>query len=456
MIFAKNLAAAESLFDALSTAVAAAGAFDFAAPEWLADPTNPTPAADQYALGAVGYFALTGRLPAPDGSLPDRLRGRTERPPPVQEANPDVPAELAAVIDLMLNPNPAGRFPGLGDVQALLAELVPDPPPPVEPEPIEPESVVPESAEPDPLFLSQLVPIRPGSSSTWPARDSGATKPPERDNSEASVAFDLPDPVIERPTASSRPAKPAEVPEPVASVETPRGAALKTRRSPTAEPAAEAAPPVKPAAPSPGSKLLGGFDANMALPPLPELPCAALPSIPTPVQWQTAETEPLPPAAPAEEPPAAEAAGWKRVRRKLLFWQAVQDQVQVSVFGPPTVAPGQTVRITVVLHPPGSADSVRTLARAFDRDAEPLGTGYLTRETARGDDLAVHLAVANAGVARSLISFPWQGRPHRLGFELHVPWECLAGPAPALVSVGRDDTRIGRAEFRLDVLPRKS
>jgi hypothetical protein len=40
-------------------------------------------------------------------------------------------------------------------------------------------------------------------------------------------------------------------------------------------------------------------------------------------------------------------------------------------------------------------------------------------------------------------------------FDLHVPWESPGGQAPGLVSVGRENVRIGKAEFRLHIQPRK-
>src|SRR5207302_1688661 len=83
-------------FDTLAAARAAAEVLDYAAPELVADPTRPTPAADQFALGAVGYFALTGRPPFPGPTLTDRLLAREAGPPaPVPVVNPDVPAALA-------------------------------------------------------------------------------------------------------------------------------------------------------------------------------------------------------------------------------------------------------------------------------------------------------------------------------------------------------------------------
>ena len=64
--------------------------------------------------------------------------------------------------------------------------------------------------------------------------------------------------------------------------------------------------------------------------------------------------------------------------------------------------------------------------------------------------------MTNGGVAKSLLRLDWHGQPHRLAFDLHVPWESPGGPAPGLVSVGRDNVRIGKVEFRLRILPRQA
>ena len=78
----------------------------------------------------------------------------------------------------------------------------------------------------------------------------------------------------------------------------------------------------------------------------------------------------------------------------------------------------------------------------------------MNREITR-ENVAVHFSVANAGVAKSTLNFVWRGQPHRLVFELHVPWEAPGGPAPGVVSVGIDNVRIGKVEFRLQLAPRK-
>ena len=184
-------------------------------------------------------------------------------------------------------------------------------------------------------------------------------------------------------------------------------------------------------------------------------------SAPTPVQWHTAEEsddgpDPSQPEQGRPNDKSVDSVLWKKVKRNLLFRQTATDTVRVSVFGPAAVAPGRSVKLAVYLHTPDAGASVRTLSRAFQHDAELIGAGYLAREVARESELAVHMSVANAGVAKTLFRCEWRGQPLRIGFDLHVPWESPEGDAPGLVSVGLNNVRIGKIEFRLNVLPRKA
>ncbi len=156
---------------------------------------------------------------------------------------------------------------------------------------------------------------------------------------------------------------------------------------------------------------------------------------------------------PVEQPSAKRSLLGKL--KRLLFWGKPQDEIQVSVFGPPSVVPGQTVRMMVNLHRPEMADNVRTLARAIQNDAELLGTGNVAVDVTRDTEVAVHLTVTGAGVSKSLMTFIWRGQPRRLLFELHVPWEASAGPAVGIVSVGYNNIRVAKTEISLTVLPRK-
>jgi serine/threonine-protein kinase len=62
------------------------------------------PRADLYSLGVVAYQLLTGRLPYEANSLSElALKQQREPPPPVDEINPRVPAELADAVALALS-----------------------------------------------------------------------------------------------------------------------------------------------------------------------------------------------------------------------------------------------------------------------------------------------------------------------------------------------------------------
>ena len=78
---------------------------------------------DIYALGVVGYLAVSGRLPFESSNLPALLvRQATEAPPSVMRVAPGLPPALGAAIDRCLARDPAGRFT---DGEALAAALAP-------------------------------------------------------------------------------------------------------------------------------------------------------------------------------------------------------------------------------------------------------------------------------------------------------------------------------------------
>ncbi len=421
-LLAQVIADDESLFDSLSAATASADILTYAAPELAADPAAPTPATDQYALGAVGYFAVTGLSPYPHPTLADQLRAKRTGPPPSAAiVSPDVSTELAAVFERMMAPEPGARFATLNEIAVRLGALATAAPAPPA-DPLEVES----------LLLSKLRAVRHRSGGVSLA-GSTTGRLPERDGSDASVTFDLPE------TSETLPGAHASVPDP-GGVETPRA-------RPVPRPVPAARPP-DPTGDTARRRDAVGPDAT-GLPGDPRL------SAPAPVHWHTADgTEEPGAGVPSAPPPRSDV--WKKMKRNLLFWQTAADTVQASVFGPPAVTPGQTARLTVFLHTPGATDSVRTLSRAFQHDAELIGTGHLTREVRRASEIAVHLSVANAGVAKTLLRCQWRGQPHRLGFDLHVPWESPEGLSPGLVSVGLNGVRVGQIEFQFNVLPRKA
>src|SRR5689334_17713866 len=100
------------------------GTANFMSPEQAAgEPIDGR--SDMYALGVVGYLAVSGRLPFEASNLPALLvRQATEPAPSVARAAPGLPPALAAAIDRCLARDPAARFP---DGEAMAAALAPAP-----------------------------------------------------------------------------------------------------------------------------------------------------------------------------------------------------------------------------------------------------------------------------------------------------------------------------------------
>ncbi|HUE95145.1 MAG TPA: serine/threonine-protein kinase, partial [Longimicrobiaceae bacterium] len=86
------------------------GTAEFMSPE-QATGGEVGPASDLYALGVVGYFALTGRVPfAGETATAVIARHLTETPPPVTRLAPGTAGSVAEAIDRCLRKSPEARF----------------------------------------------------------------------------------------------------------------------------------------------------------------------------------------------------------------------------------------------------------------------------------------------------------------------------------------------------------
>jgi serine/threonine-protein kinase len=107
----------ESLVDTMSTANTLTSGLDCASPESILEPTNRTPAGDQYSLGCTLYYCLTGRFPFPDGSAVEKMMAhQAGEPVPVKELAPDVPDAVVEVIKKLMAKKPEERYTGCDEV----------------------------------------------------------------------------------------------------------------------------------------------------------------------------------------------------------------------------------------------------------------------------------------------------------------------------------------------------
>lgn len=92
-------------------------------PEQAAGESAVDARGDIYSLGAVAFFALTGRPPFQAKTAGRLLAAhRNQPPPPVTEFCPNVPAELAAIIARCLAKDPTDRFQSTADIVLALGD----------------------------------------------------------------------------------------------------------------------------------------------------------------------------------------------------------------------------------------------------------------------------------------------------------------------------------------------
>ena len=115
----------ESLVDTMSTANSVNSGLDCASPESIMDPTNLTPTGDQYSLGCVMYYMLTGQYPFPDGSAAEKMMAHQfKQPESLADLAPETPAELIEIIEKLMQKKPENRFTSVGETVEVLRPFV--------------------------------------------------------------------------------------------------------------------------------------------------------------------------------------------------------------------------------------------------------------------------------------------------------------------------------------------
>ena len=113
----------ESLVDTRSTANVLTSGLDCVSPESIVDPTNRSPAGDQYSLGCVLYFCLAGTYPFAEATAAEKIYAhQMKQPTPIRDVNPKVTESLAAVLDRLMQKAPEARY---GSMSELIAALGP-------------------------------------------------------------------------------------------------------------------------------------------------------------------------------------------------------------------------------------------------------------------------------------------------------------------------------------------
>ncbi|HKT08723.1 MAG TPA: serine/threonine-protein kinase [Gemmatimonadaceae bacterium] len=94
----------------------------YMSPEQAAGDREIDGRSDLYSLGIVGYQMLAGQLPFQASSTAAMLMKHiSERPAPLDQVRPDVPADLSAAVMTLLEKEPSNRFPSAAAFEAVMA-----------------------------------------------------------------------------------------------------------------------------------------------------------------------------------------------------------------------------------------------------------------------------------------------------------------------------------------------
>lgn len=217
----------ESLVDTMSTANTLTSGLDCASPESIMEPTNRTPAGDQYSLGCVLYYCLSGRYPFPEGSAVEKMMAHQfKEPTPIAELAPDTPVELVAILDKLLQKKPENRFSGFDALVEALAPLASTLPSTTF-DALATQAVLSKSRVPGLPSRKSNTPGLPGSRT--PGLATGKSNIPGLPGSRTPRAPSSP--IAPLPRCSFHGTSPSEPAGPVPTIPAPQPLALPTRRS---------------------------------------------------------------------------------------------------------------------------------------------------------------------------------------------------------------------------------
>ncbi|MBX7166482.1 MAG: serine/threonine protein kinase [Pirellulales bacterium] len=102
------------------------GTADYLAPESITAPQTLSPAGDIYALGCTLYYAATGKVPFPGGSVKEKARAHCQlQPLDPRRLSPELSAEFVDVIWSMMVKDPKLRIRTAGEVVTRLGPWTP-------------------------------------------------------------------------------------------------------------------------------------------------------------------------------------------------------------------------------------------------------------------------------------------------------------------------------------------
>jgi serine/threonine protein kinase len=422
----------ESLIDTQSMANAQASGLDCVSPESILDPTNLTPDGDQYSLGCVLYYCLTGQYPFPGDAAVEKMQAhQLKQPTPVRELAPEVPAPMAAVLAKMMQKKPGDRYTSMGEVVEELKKFIRTAPTSVAAPETPAEEAAP-AARPLPTRQS----LRPEG---LEAPEAPAARPPSR-------------PAVAAKPPSRPPAGPPKVGKPTdaMSQEAVNRAMSGGTKAPGTKPSMQAGDFATPAGPPPRAAALKppsepGRNAKPASNPSGVLKPASLPSRAMRRPFEITALLPLYKTA-LRLP--MQLSFIEKV--KMALGQRASARVECAVLAPPILPQGVNAAIHVLIFQADQLILARKLAEFAGQHTHFVDAGSLPVDVTANTPVSFRLSMPELKVDDTQ-SFTWLGCPDLLSFAVKVPSNSVVGETHGRITAERDGMVLGVIDFSVKV-----
>ena len=130
---------------------------------------------------------------------------------------------------------------------------------------------------------------------------------------------------------------------------------------------------------------------------------------------------------------------------------ALKDIVECTVFSPPDIALETSILVQVFVHNFTDEESVKTIAKEFDKDAERRGFTTLTTKVTIESLLSFHLEIDELEILSPIKTLVWYGRPASVTFMVTAPKSALLGNHFGTVTISQNSVPIGHIQFKITV-----
>ncbi len=129
--------------------------------------------------------------------------------------------------------------------------------------------------------------------------------------------------------------------------------------------------------------------------------------------------------------------------------EAPGDDVDCTVFAPPSAPPGGTILVQVFLHLPDQSERAEELATTFDDTAKARMFKSLDVHIPRGAKVQIFFDCQDLAVESPTQEIIWRGRPEPCNFLVTLPETEMARDYYPVIQVSIDETPAGRIQFKL-------